>query len=89
MVQNKLLFEDLFRFSTGGWLYRSTVHISFKLFNFGIYGVMRNIFCDIIWATDSERLFEYIMSICNQLRNLVEVYHEEHFCKFRVCIKTA
>ena len=52
VVQNKLLFEDLFCFSTGGWLYRSTVHIS--LFNFGIYGVIRYIFCDIIWATDSE-----------------------------------
>ena len=27
MVQNKVLFEDLFCFSTGGWLYGSTVHI--------------------------------------------------------------
>ena len=51
-VQNKLLFEVLFSFSTGGWLYRSTVHIG--LCNFGIQGVLRNIFCEIIWATDSE-----------------------------------
>ena len=34
-------------------------------------------------------LFEYIMAICYQLSNLVEVYHEEQFCEFRVCIKTA
>ena len=72
MVQNKLLFEVLFSFSTGGWLYRSTVHIGSC--NFGIYGVLRNIFCDIIWA-----MFEYIMAIFCQLSNLVEVYHEEHF----------
>ena len=31
----------------------------------------------------------YIMAIFYQLSNLVEVYHEEHFCEFRVCIKTA
>ena len=31
----------------------------------------------------------YIMVICYKLSNLVEVYHEEHFCEFRVCIKTA
>ena len=24
-------------------------------------------------------LFEYIMTLCFQLSNLVEVYHEEHF----------
>ena len=34
-------------------------------------------------------LFECIMAICNQLSNLVEVYHEGHFSEFRVCIKTA
>ena len=27
-----MLFEDLFCFSTGGWLYRSTVHIGFIQF---------------------------------------------------------
>ena len=34
VVQNKLMFEVLFSFSTAGWLYRSTVHIG--LCNFGI-----------------------------------------------------
>ena len=48
MVQNKLLFEDSSCFSTGGWLYSSTVHIGL------VEGVLRNFFRDIIWATDSE-----------------------------------
>ena len=48
MVQNKLLFEDSSYFSIGGWLYSSTVHIGL------VEGVLRNLFRDIIWATDSE-----------------------------------
>ena len=34
-------------------------------------------------------LFECILAICNQLSDLVEVYHEEHIREFRICIKTA
>ena len=48
MVQNNLLFEDSSCFSTGGWLYSSTVHIGL------VEGVLRNFSRDIILATDSE-----------------------------------
>ena len=86
MVQNKVLFEDLFCFSTGGWLYRSTVHIC--LFKFG-RGSFEELFLLHYLGHRFRGLFECILAICNQLSDLVEVYHEEHIREFRICIKTA
>ena len=58
MVQNKLLFEDSSCFSTGGWLYSSTVHIGL------VEGVLRNFSRDIILGHRFRELFECIMAIC-------------------------
>ena len=77
MVPNKVLFENLFCFSTGGWLYSSTVHIG--LFDL-VEGVLRSFFLLHYLGHRFRELFECIMAICNQFSNLVEVYHEEHFC---------
>ena len=73
-------------FRTGGWLNRSTVHIG--LFNFG-RGSFKEHFLRRYLGHRFRELFEYIMVICNQLSNLVEMYHEGHFREFRVCIETA
>ena len=82
MVQNKLLFEDLFCFSTGGWLYSP-----YRFVQFGYLWSYEEHFLQHYLGHRFRKLFEYIMAICYQLSNLVEVYHEEHFCEFRVLSK--
>ena len=57
MVQNKVLFEDLFCFSTGGWLHRSTVHIG--LFNL-VEGVLMGLFLLHYLGHRFRELFECI-----------------------------
>ena len=42
-----------------------------------------------LFGPQIQRVVGYIMAICYQLSYLVGVYHKEHFCEFRVCIKTA
>ena len=53
LVQNKVLFENLLCISTGGWLYRSTVHIG--LFDL-VEGVLRSFFSVTLFGPQIQRV---------------------------------
>ena len=85
MVQNKVLFEDLFCLV----LVAGCTVQQFILVCSICRGSFEELFLLHYLGHRFRALFVCIIAICNQLSNLVEVFHEKHFHAFRVCIKTA